>query len=438
MIRDLELQDVGPARDLKFRFAPRLNVLTGDNGLGKTFVLDVVWWLLTGRWADEPAYPWRPRQGAGGPSASPKIAATLTQGDGEPVFAPLLGEYLWDLQQWLQIPLRPAAPSASAWSTPPASLVVCARIDGTFAVWDAYQAKGSGGERAAAVVDLDAAELWEGKDAEEPGSARRRVVCRGLLEDWVTWQGTSAPEFESLRRTLHLLSEPDEPLVPGAPTRVRVDDRRDIPTLDTAYGQVPVTLASAGVRRVLGLAYVLVWAWSEHAKAAKVTNRQPTRDMVVLLDEVELHLHPRWQRTLLPAVLQAIASFAPDAAVQVLASTHAPLVLASLEPVFDDALDALFTFDLMPRAGRVKVERAAWRPLGDASNWLTSHVFDLGLARSLEAERAILDATRALDDPAIADDEAREIHRRLHDALGDTDPFWARWLELAERKGIEP
>ena len=60
MIRHLTLKDVGPARDLKFAFSPRLNVLTGDNGLGKTFVLDVLWWVLTTTWAGEKAFPWRP------------------------------------------------------------------------------------------------------------------------------------------------------------------------------------------------------------------------------------------------------------------------------------------------------------------------------------------------------------------------------------------
>ncbi len=35
----------------------RLNVLTGDNGLGKSFVLDVAWWALTGTWVDRAVLP---------------------------------------------------------------------------------------------------------------------------------------------------------------------------------------------------------------------------------------------------------------------------------------------------------------------------------------------------------------------------------------------
>jgi hypothetical protein len=44
MLSSLELVAVGPAPRLRMELAPRLNVLTGDNGLGKTFLLDVAWW----------------------------------------------------------------------------------------------------------------------------------------------------------------------------------------------------------------------------------------------------------------------------------------------------------------------------------------------------------------------------------------------------------
>jgi hypothetical protein len=55
MLRSLSLNRVGPADTLHLDFDPRLNVLTGDNGLGKTFVLDIAWWVLTGSWPTQPA-----------------------------------------------------------------------------------------------------------------------------------------------------------------------------------------------------------------------------------------------------------------------------------------------------------------------------------------------------------------------------------------------
>lgn len=59
MLERLELRHVGPAPQLEFDFASRLNLITGDNGLGKTFMLDVAWWALTRTWADSPALPHR-------------------------------------------------------------------------------------------------------------------------------------------------------------------------------------------------------------------------------------------------------------------------------------------------------------------------------------------------------------------------------------------
>jgi ABC-type glutathione transport system ATPase component len=44
---------------------------------------------------------------------------------------------------------------------------------------------------------------------------------------------------------------------------------------------------------------------------------------VLLLDEVDAHLHPRWQRSILPSIRQALPN------VQVFATSHSPFVIAS-------------------------------------------------------------------------------------------------------------
>src|ERR1700753_576746 len=50
MLEYLHLKNVGPAQKMELDLAPRLNLLTGDNGLGKSFLLDVAWWVLTHKW----------------------------------------------------------------------------------------------------------------------------------------------------------------------------------------------------------------------------------------------------------------------------------------------------------------------------------------------------------------------------------------------------
>ena len=59
MLKELHLQSVGPSPQFDVEFADRVNIFTGDNGLGKSFLLDVAWWVLTGNWVEQPAYPQR-------------------------------------------------------------------------------------------------------------------------------------------------------------------------------------------------------------------------------------------------------------------------------------------------------------------------------------------------------------------------------------------
>lgn len=51
MLEHLRLKNVGPASEMELELSPQLNVITGDNGLGKSFLLDVAWWALTRTWA---------------------------------------------------------------------------------------------------------------------------------------------------------------------------------------------------------------------------------------------------------------------------------------------------------------------------------------------------------------------------------------------------
>ena len=58
MLQSIELRGVGPVAELDAELGSRLNVVTGDNGLGKSFILDTCFWALTGTWPggqDRPA-----------------------------------------------------------------------------------------------------------------------------------------------------------------------------------------------------------------------------------------------------------------------------------------------------------------------------------------------------------------------------------------------
>lgn len=117
-----------------------------------------------------------------------------------------------------------------------------------------------------------------------------------------------------------------------------------------------------------------------------------SNQVVFLIDEVESHLHPKWQRKIIPALLNVVQSLIAGAEVQVLAVTHSPLVMASVETQFSELDDAWFDLDLVQQNNDFKVEfvKRPFIKLGDFSNWLTGPAFDLKSARSEEAEELVV------------------------------------------------
>jgi len=192
------------------------------------------------------------------------------------------------------------------------------------------------------------------------------------------------------------------------------------------------------MQRILLLAYLLVWAWHSHLAASKMVRRDPERSMVVLLDEPEMHLHPRWQRAILPSLLSAIDQLRGDLQVQLIVSTHSPLVLGSMEPIFDRERDKLLELSMDEETTQVEIYDRPWSNQGDATAWLTSDTFGLRQARSLPAEVAIDAANRFMRGEAHASPEhlrsKEQIHEELLRVLGGLDPFWPRWIVATDTR----
>ena len=425
MLHHLQLRNVGPTPQLELALAPRLNLITGDNGLGKSFLLDAAWWALTRKWPRElnaqlsSGYPALP---APEDRHRARIAFNVEGRRGA-------AEYVatFDAAQ--------GAWRGKAGRPPNPGLVLYALVDGGFAVWDparnAWAKKGE--ESGPGAYVFDPRQVWDGLTEGEA------VLCNGLVRDWASWQRERGAAFEALCAVLRALSPSGGALEPGALTRISLRDARDIPTLRQPSGQdIPILHASAGVRRVVALAYLLVWAWQEHVRASEFLGQPPSRGVVFLLDEVESHLHPRWQRCVLRSLLAAMEGITgePEARVQVLAATHAPLVLASVEPWFDPAQDAWF--DLDREAGEAVLRKRAWVRRGSAGSWLTSEAFDLGSDRSEEGEEAVLAAQRLLREGSAPLSEVMAVHERLRQTLPDVDRFWVRWCAHVERQGGTP
>ncbi len=423
----LEIQGVEPVKKIVFQPGKRLTIITGDNGLGKTFLLDCAWYALTGKWAGLPAYPISSNR-----KNEPIIGFKISENsESEKIRVP----YDWQTQSWKPPKKRPTIPG----------LIIYGKVDGSFAVWDpakeylAIQEIGQSDTTPRPFV-FTRDEVWNGRDIEIAG--RKTTFINGLLQDWIQWQ--SRPEnspFHTLEKVLKRLSPPFQSdlgtLEPGEPVRIPYDVRF-MPTIKHSYGNVPIVYTSAGVRRVITLAYLIVWAWAEHKIQSQLIRRKPQKRMVILIDELEAHLHPQWQRLILSALLDVREDLASDLQVQILVATHSPIVMASVESSFNQKLDRLFHLNLVRSdlfSNEVELRELPFIRQGRIDAWLTSDVFGLGQSRSLEGEQTI-QAAKALqesDDPNSED--VQKVSDQLLKYLAENDEFWSRWLFFARQHG---
>jgi hypothetical protein len=253
--------------------------------------------------------------------------------------------------------------------------------------------------------------------------------------DWAGWQKEKSKAFRSLQEVLKAMSPSSKEIMSvGSLTRISLDDARDIPTIRMPYGQdVAVLHASAGMRRILALAYLLVWTWEEHCKAASLLGEKPTDQVVFLIDEVESHLHPQWQRQIIPALLAVAQTLIKKADVQVITATHSPLVMASVEPIFDSTKDKWFDLDLERK--KVVLREREFEKHGNAGSWLLSEAFDMKSGRALEYEELIKRASALLDKNEPDLERIRKMNAQLVEALSPTDDFLFNWRYICKTKG---
>jgi predicted ATPase len=413
MLEKLHLKNVGPAPELEMEFAPRLNIITGDNGLGKSFILDVAWYVLVGKWAAEGNAKLSFGQQVIPYGKKPaKIEWMIHRTSVKPMS--FRSEFEDKSQKWYLrggfsqeiLVLQLSSDSSGSFYDP-------ARKDTDFPP----------------IISLVKEELWDGLNQ------NGQWICNGLIRDWARWQLENGVVFQQFKSVFEILSsERNEKLEFGALTEVSLGDTRDMPTLKMPYGEeVPIIHASAGVKRILAFAYLLVWSWQEHLRAARITKREPSRKMVILVDELEQHLHPQWQRVIAQALLSVTKALSNELEVQIITTTHSPLVMASLEPLFDPKQDAWFDFNLVK--GEVTLEKMQWRKRGGAAAWLRSEAFDLPSDENIQANAILEKASKAFTNPKLSKKKFLELDSELRQTLGETHPFWVRWGFLGQQKG---
>lgn len=413
-LRELQLRNVGPVNNMEFLPAERVSLITGDNGLGKTFILECSWWSLTGRWAERQALP-HVR------SESASIGFVIARRDDYPARKSLNFERT--KSQWEDPRDRPTIPG----------LVIYARVDGSFAIWDPARHYDQ------LSLEAPVEQLVFSRDDVLNGLGKK---IEGLIRDWVRWQNSRDQSlFQIFCRVIERLSPPDmAPLRPGESIRLP-NDARDIPTIRHDYGTVAFTNESAGIRRIVTIAYLLLWAWNEHRFYSELAGKAPQESMVIMVDEMEAHLHPKWQRTIVPALLEVTNLLSEQIKPQMIVTTHSPLILASMETRFSDISDKLFHLYLSDSSGEenkeVQLSEVPFFKHGSVDSWLTSEIFELKQPRSQEGESVLESAKRLLEESTWDSGQIYEMDRKLRQTLPPEDIFWPRWLHFLNARGLK-
>jgi len=177
---------------------------------------------------------------------------------------------------------------------------------------------------------------------------------------------------------------------------------------------VPLDRLSQGMAAVHGWVGTLLQRMHEirdaAAKRAKETGRPeppPVTETpaLVLVDEVDAHLHPEWQQKLVGLVRKRFPN------VQIVVTTHSPLIIADMEK------KEIFTADRDPR-GDLCIVPASQEVRGRRADQILISMF--GLRRTRAATRYIELSERAIHGPALSADEQQELDdlRRAMDVHG--------------------
>ena len=138
--------------------------------------------------------------------------------------------------------------------------------------------------------------------------------------------------------------------------------------------EVPTVSLSDGYRSVLALAGDLIW----RLVAAFPESRNPLgEEGVVIIDELDIHLHPKWQRQIAAELRRSFPN------IQFIVATHSPFIAAGAG---DDALTLRLQTEGGGRTVVESVPDVAFKSVDDA---LRSSAFDLVSLYSPQAQAKI-------------------------------------------------
>ncbi|MEH2360098.1 AAA family ATPase [Nostoc sp.] len=139
---------------------------------------------------------------------------------------------------------------------------------------------------------------------------------------------------------------------------------------------------------------------------------------VVLIDEIELHLHPKWQREIIPALTRTFPNC------QFIVTTHSPQVISQVKP------EGIY---ILEKTDEGVVAKKPESSFGRDSNRILEDIMGVP-ERPQEIKESLLELFRLIDAGNI--EGARQLRQQLANEIGADEPEFVKADVLIRRKEI--
>lgn len=306
----LKLANVRAIKAAEFRFLPGINLVVGVNGAGKTTVLEALAGCFAEFVFDNAKLPPHPTL-----LAQPgDVRAGAKALDVECEFEYGGATFVYSHHKSLSgVPYDPD--SLHLGGPPPdfGDKSDSAAVAVLFATSRAVASRRSPVKSVAA----------GGKTAAVVGAFRPRELRLGEYAEWMRARESLGREQPASKRVLRVLDKAVGRFLPGYRNlRVNGSSAWDL-VVDHGGGTLSLGQLSDGERGILAVVLDL----TRRLALAYPELRDPAAESeaVVLIDEIELHLHPKWQRQILRNLKAAFPRC------QFIATTHSPVVVGEVE-----------------------------------------------------------------------------------------------------------
>lgn len=247
-----------------------------------------------------------------------------------------------------------------------------------------------------------------GVDAAFADALANRELRLRELADWIRVQASMRSEHPTAGRMLAACEDAVTRFLPGyANLRLVSLDRPQL-CIDRDATTIPVRKLSDGERGTLALVLDLTRRLAQ--ANPELTDPTFEAEAVVLIDEIELHLHPKWQRQ----IVHNLKSAFPRC--QFIATTHSPQVIGEVE---HDCIQIISDGQVNPSPHSFGVD----------SSRVLEEIMDTD-RRTNEIQEMLSKISRTIGDKQYVD--ARTLLTKLSDRVGENDPEVTRFRTLLD------